>query len=314
MSTGVVAVICCFVTGANKLGILPSPRPALDMDRTILVHKADSSKRTHDAEIVLIGDSSCLMDVSAVELSEHLGKSVINLGTLSFLDAKDFSLILKHYFENQNSVPEAVVLLVHPEWLRRFGAESYHSGVIRAFYAREDFCFSDDFQSRLSCAAGIEALRSRVISRLLPMPLSGAARTYYGFNADLWRFLDDHAGSAVDPGVFDADAPHGNADYRISENLRRDAPLLRSVLPAGVRLIIGLTPTPSIIADDRFHERWNSLMSELGGILSADYMLVDLPPSLASIRFASKTHLAEAARGEYTKRLADELRTGGAVR
>ena len=91
-------MICCVVRGAGIVGALPDPLPILDMDRTILLHQAKASTGKHDAEIVLIGDSSCLMDISTTGLAEQLGRKVLNLGTLSYLDITDFALILEHYF------------------------------------------------------------------------------------------------------------------------------------------------------------------------------------------------------------------------
>ncbi|MDB4803791.1 hypothetical protein OAH76_02905 [Verrucomicrobia bacterium] len=40
---------------------LPAPRATWDMDRTIMATKADLAMRDEGADIVLIGDSSCLI-------------------------------------------------------------------------------------------------------------------------------------------------------------------------------------------------------------------------------------------------------------
>ena len=59
-----LAVFAALMHGAAALGLLPAPRPALDTDRTILIHQVEASRARQEAEVVLIGDSSCLMDVS----------------------------------------------------------------------------------------------------------------------------------------------------------------------------------------------------------------------------------------------------------
>jgi hypothetical protein len=69
---------------------LPAPRATWDMDRTIMATKADLALKDESADIVLIGDSSCLMNIDASQLGELTGKKVINLGTVSFLDMKVF--------------------------------------------------------------------------------------------------------------------------------------------------------------------------------------------------------------------------------
>ena len=68
----------------------PPPRPTLDVDRTVIVQQIDASNRADQADILLIGDSSCLMNIDAALLSEISGKQVTNLGTLSFLDIHTF--------------------------------------------------------------------------------------------------------------------------------------------------------------------------------------------------------------------------------
>src|SRR5438132_267968 len=66
-------------------GLLPAPRPALDVDRTIIVHQAEAARSPQNATVLLVGDSSCLMDVSARQLAAGLQQPVLNLGTLSYL-------------------------------------------------------------------------------------------------------------------------------------------------------------------------------------------------------------------------------------
>lgn len=302
-------MICSVVRGAGIVGALPDPLPILDMDRTILLHQAKASTGKHDAEIVLIGDSSCLMDISAAGLAEQLGRKVLNLGTLSYLDITDFALILEHYFASDNVPPEMVVLVVHPDWLRRFESEPYHANVLDAFYSGREKCFGGDSFSKFTCLAGIETFRARVLAKVVPAPLDGAARDYYGFTADLWNVLERSGGSAVDPGRFDPDAPQGNAEFRISTTLARDGRSLKDVLPDGVRLAVALSPTPGRIVGNGFRPRWESLLSDLAEVTDADVVLGDLPESMSDDRFASRTHIAEHAINDYTERVADALRS-----
>src|SRR6266567_7671003 len=112
--------------GAAALKWLPAPRPTLDTERTILLHQAQVSRTPHDAEILLIGDSSCLMDVSARQLGEQLGRPVLNLGTFSFLDLEAQGLFLRQYAQANAGRLRAVVLLMHPEALRRVGSEGFY--------------------------------------------------------------------------------------------------------------------------------------------------------------------------------------------
>src|SRR6478735_375432 len=47
-----------FHLGARS-NLLPAPRPALDTERTILIHQADAARQPREAELLLLGDSSC---------------------------------------------------------------------------------------------------------------------------------------------------------------------------------------------------------------------------------------------------------------
>jgi hypothetical protein len=71
--TVIPMIACLAFTATMLLGasarIFPAPRPILDTDRTILIHQAEASRTASSYDIILIGDSSCLMDVNARQLS-----------------------------------------------------------------------------------------------------------------------------------------------------------------------------------------------------------------------------------------------------
>ena len=52
-----VGVFAVMMHGGARWRILPAPRPALDSDRTIVIHQAERSRAPADAEVLLIGDS-----------------------------------------------------------------------------------------------------------------------------------------------------------------------------------------------------------------------------------------------------------------
>ena len=56
-----VALFALLMHGGSGLRLLPSPRPTLDTDRTIVIHQAEASRAPRETEILLLGDSSCLM-------------------------------------------------------------------------------------------------------------------------------------------------------------------------------------------------------------------------------------------------------------
>src|ERR1041384_8794124 len=109
---------------------LPAPSPALNTDGTILAHQAHAAQNGPDANWVLIGDSSCLMDVSARQLSEAISNSVLDLGTLSYLDLDAYHKLLRVYLQSHPPVGKKIVLLLHPEALRRNVPEAYYTRLL----------------------------------------------------------------------------------------------------------------------------------------------------------------------------------------
>jgi len=232
--------------------ILPEPRPALDTDRTILLHQAEAARQRHDARIVLIGDSSCLMDVSTGQLSRSLPDepASLNLGTLSYIDLHSFGTILRHYLDSNPGKPQAIVLLMHPEALRRPSAAEYHAETLARFYDAQDFRGPNS--SSVLRAIGVEIFRGRLLSRAVPQPLAGAFGRRYGFTHDLWGFLSAHRGSAFDPNRYDPTAAQGNAEYRLAKRLELASHQFRSIVPDETRLIVGITPVPEGFVENFF--------------------------------------------------------------
>src|SRR5688572_2249823 len=114
-----VVVFAAVMHVAALFHLLPRPRPNLDVDRTLIIHKAEASGLRSDAEVLLLGDSSCLMDVSAVQLGQQTGRPALNLGTLSYLDMDAHATLLKRFVTANPNQLKAVVLLLHSEALRR---------------------------------------------------------------------------------------------------------------------------------------------------------------------------------------------------
>jgi hypothetical protein len=290
--------------GGARLRWLPEPRPRLDVDRTVLVHQVEASRQRQDAEILLVGDSSCLMDVSASQLSARLGRPVLNLGTLSYLDLNAYALLLKEYLR-ANSHPSplrAVVLLMHPEALRRLEPERYHMRLLQQLLAGADAAPEDGIHGKLSLALGLEIWRGRVLSRWVPAPLPGAFGRFYGFSRQLDDFMRRHRGSLVDPSTT---ARQGNAEYRLAVSLEASSRAFRSAVPEGVRLYVGITPVPARFAGQAYPKRHPAMLAQWSGWLGAEAL--DLPPTLPDEGFSGVTHLNAAGCREYTETLARAL-------
>lgn len=301
-----VALFALIMHGGARLHLLPAPRPALDTDRTIIIHQAQTSRTQSDAEVLLLGDSSCLMDVSARDLSARLGRPALNLGTVSYLDPAAYALLLRQSVTANPGRLRAVILLMHPEALRRTGSEPYHLNVLTNFLAVRDHFRNETLAGQISCVAGVDIFSGRVLSRVRPAPLSGAFGRRYGFTADLERFMAANQGSAFEP---DSVPLTGSAEYRLSPSLKNSAKEFKAAMPHDARLLVGLTPVPENFAGPDFAAQQRALHRQWGEWLGADALLDELPATLPDERFARTTHLKPSAVAAYTEDLARAIQS-----
>lgn len=286
--------------------LLPDPKPILDMERTIITHQVEAALSAHPADVILLGDSSCMMNISAPALQEALpgNPPVLNLGTLSYLGLDAYKELLAAALRNRKP-PALVVLLMHPEALRLGESNPYYSEFLTS--ALEKRVMADPRRSRIYQLAGTDALQARFLSRILPSPLQGEWALHFGFTTDLWHHLDDHQGSAVDPGRFDPAQARGNAEYRLAQSIKAASQQFRAALPDGTQLAVGITPSPKGFVLPSHDALCEAMLRQWSEWLRADLTLTHLPCSLPDEYFASNTHLTPAAAADYTKLLADAL-------
>ena len=245
----VVVAFAVLMHAGATLHLLPAPRPTLDTERTVLLHQADAAQSTHNAEIVLLGDSSCLMNISARQLSTELGRPVLNLGTFSFLDVNAHASMLRQYAQANPGKLRAVVLLMHAESLRRLSAEPYYVETLENFWAGQDHFTTETIAGQVNRALGVDIFKGRLLSRALPLPLGGAYGRRYGFTSDLESALTAESGSAIDP---DPQPLTGTAEYRLAPTLEKASRTLRTAVPPGATLFVGITPAPERFAGGRY--------------------------------------------------------------
>lgn len=299
-----VALFVAAMQCGARFNLLPSPRPTLDTDHTILVHQAEASRKPQEAQILLLGDSSCLMDVNARELGQHLGVPSLNLGLLSYLGLEHYAEMLRGYVAANPNRLRIVVLLMNPEALRRVGSEEYYGRLLSSYWKGEDACRTATFEDRLVCWLGVETFRSRILSRALPSPIEGAFGRKYGFSDNLEAFMRRENGSVIDPVN---ERPRGISEYRLSPTLKPVSQQFKMSLPPGVKLLVGITPVPESSAGQNYSELHASMLLEWGEWLQADGLLQTLPATLPENSFARPTHLNESTMRIYTRELASAL-------
>ena len=133
--TGCLALV--FLAHLLEVFSLGTPELSYDMDSTILTAQVERARKA-SGSIALIGDSSCLMDVQAKVLSQELGSVVVNLGTLSYLDLNAHASLVEAWLRKEDRTERtksdreerSVVILMHPEALRRAGISERHAKLL----------------------------------------------------------------------------------------------------------------------------------------------------------------------------------------
>ncbi len=283
--------------------LLPAPRPALDTDRSILLHQADAARSGQRAEIILLGDSSCLMNVSARQLGQALRRPVLNLATFSFLDLQAQAILLREYTQAHPGQPFTLVLLMHHDTLRRLGSEPYYLAALTNYLARLDQPAAG-FAAQANHTLGFDFFKSRLLSRALPIALPGTYGVRYGFTHDLENHLLREHGSTIDP---DPQPITGRPEYRLAATLEKTSRAFRTAVPAGTTLLVGISPVPEKLASPRHAELHAAHLRQWSQWLAPALPLTSLPPTLPDSSFTRATHLREAAIPDYTSSLASGI-------
>ena len=306
---GGLVMMAVILHGMTALQLLPAVGPFGDMDRAVLRHRIETSRQPAGA--VLIGDSSCLMGVSARQLGEALQIPVRNLGAVSTLGLDDFGLLAADAVAAAGSKPLEIVLLVHPEFLRRPAADPGMTALFRSLRDRSAALVpGTGLWREVTGWIGADVFQDRVESWVRPMPLPGSFRRRQGFIREFLSAMDADGGGAVDPGQFDPDSAVALPPLAISPRLESAAAAFRSRLPPDLRVRVGVMPVPASLAGPDYANRHARSVEILCGWLGPNAVpLSGLPGVLPDTEFASATHLNEAGRRAFTGRLAEVLRS-----
>ncbi len=296
----IVASACCLRLAPL---FLPQARDAWDMDRAIMATQTDLAATQSNADIVLIGDSSCLMNLDAALISSLSGKKVVNLGTVSFLNMEVFGTLLKRYMESQEHPPSKVILMTHPDFLRRASASRMHVEWIEHYMKGLDYWSGSTSWKSVGRYMGVHLIQGRLLS-WLPRPLKAEFGSLFGFTKDLERYMKQHHGSALDPRSLQSEDLKGSREYRISTANMRHAESFKSILPVDTDLLVALSPLPEGFVDASLQSELPELRSQWSASLKADTIIQMLPLTMPDADFASKTHLTPKANQTYSKRLA----------
>jgi hypothetical protein len=304
---GIVAVLKL----SSLLGLMPAPAAALDPNTTVLAHQARAAQSRNPAEIVLIGDSTCMIGVDAARLSRELPRHppALNLGLVISFALEDYAELLTDFTAANPGQVRTVILLVTPEKLNHSRSPGDEEFWHRTRLIAQGSPASAVASEASADALGIRSLRENLLSHVLATPLGGkgAGTAYFGFSSEVDAYMTDHHGSLLDFSTFILPRHIPQRNWAFADDLETESRAFGAKIPSGMRLFVGLTPIAQsfCLPNDRtvrldMLHRWNRW-------IQADVLLTNLPPSLPDVFFAGPAHLNEAGQRKFTSILAAQL-------
>jgi hypothetical protein len=295
---------------SNHLGLLPAPPITTDPNTTVLAHQALASRSPDPAEIVLLGDSTCLVGIDASELSRQLpGRTPVqSLSLFIWMDLVSYGEALTNFAAANPGQVRAVVLLVSPLKLNSESADKSIQEMWHQILYHHKWWGFEPESERWKNLLGARLLRQRVVSHFLATPLSGSEPGLFGFSSDVDTYLTKHRGSLVDLGapliVRGLDHPPGLA---LTPEFKAESLAFRAMVPPNVKLFIGLTPFLKRFSYPEARQKRDDLLCQWNQCIHADGLLTNLPPALPSVFFSASAHLNEAGQKRLTTSLQHEL-------
>lgn len=316
LSRALLPTLCVLAGAALLLNVgarqhlLPAPPAGWDSDSGVLVHQSLACRKPSDAQVLVVGDSTCLVGVDARALSRLLPQRtpVLSLALFIWLDLGVYGQEVADFATAHPGQVRAVVLLVSPAKLGGMAQDS----------AGQEFW--RDLQRHGPVGPGAAAVdwlggkiwRWHFLSHLLETPLRGGGAAFYGFASESVAYMTAHSGSLANPGTV---TPFRNparalavTKFELAPAMEAESRLFRSRMPAGAKLLIGLTPRPRGLSSPSSRAERDELLRQWNQWVQADILLTNLPPTLPDVFFAGGGHLNPVGQKRFTAELARELR------
>jgi len=299
---GVVLVIGLVVGLFLRSPLAPGPSFSSDPDSAIIATKVALARNSAAAQVALVGDSSCLIDLDVATLEASCPLAVVNLGTLSYLSLDAFGLLAGEFSKGKEA--PKVVLVVHPDGLRIASPSPAHRAILDSALGLGPAAMLQTNEN-LSAWLGFDEFRVRVSDRWIPHPLRGNFGDRYGFTADLRESLVRRKGTMDELARFDAGENHSSPEYRLANRIESECRQFRAALPPGARIRVIVTPVPQSHALKSHEQTVQEMRTQLEEWLGAETPSFDLPLVLPDADFGTVTHLTPDGAARYS-RLAGE--------
>jgi hypothetical protein len=280
----------------------PAPVRPLSVEELLVLAQRERAGALPPTDVLILGDSSALMDVDPVALGEDLGHAhVESLATLAWVGPAGYAHILRQVLATQR--PARIVILMNGTGLQQ--EEAIYAGT-----GYEAMVLSDlpgpGYARRQQLAADVrDGLFLESMQSVVDFPLPGSYGRTYGTPDDLVTYIRQHQGGLVDPNHYSG--KRQEYVFRLSEATASRLATLREALAlaAPSRVSFGITPVPDNEVGARTAESRAAVLAGVGRALDLpDDALLDLPLSMFDADFATSSHLGGAARRVFTELVA----------
>lgn len=283
----------------------PSEGPT-DLESIVLQAQQARARTIPAADLLIVGDSSGLMDIDAAALAERLGRRVESLAIIGFAGPRGFAALLREYTARVR--PSTVVLVMHGESLNLQEATFTDLGL-------EEQAVSGG--RRRPAPPGVGARRQLFESLVAPFvdfPLPGAYGTYYGMPAELRRRLESGHGSLVDPSYSWTTGQRVDYAFTLTDAVRGRLSSVNDAItfPAALHVVVSPLPQSTINAGTIPSRERTS--AQVLAALGPRWHPLDTPIALDDSLFATLTHLNADGRRAFTDQLAIALAGNEAAR
>ena len=306
----VLTCLAVLLRAVGALGLLPARPLTVDPNFAVLAHQSRAARSPHPARIVLAGDSTCLADVDASQLSARLlgHPRVLNLGLIIWLDFRTYAEVVTNSVAANPGQVQAVVLLVTPQKLAApqipAQQEFWKQARLYESHSVGGFLPADPVD-----LLGLKFVRENIIANVLatPIPGHGEGAARFGFSSEYDAYMTAHDGSRLDLGrVVSARRPNPPG-WSFADDLEAQTTVFRASLPSDIKLVVGLTPVARSYSPTGDRVQRLEMLNQWNRWLKADALLTNLPAAWPDPFFSTWQHLNENGQRRFTSLLADQL-------
>jgi hypothetical protein len=282
-----------------------APAPALGtIEDILLAAQMERARTLAQVDVLVIGDSSALMDVDATVLGDALHLRVDTLATVGYSGPLGFVRLAETYAAQGRRLP-TLVFLVHGTSLA-ITEESFRAKGLEALV------LGKANPNRSPVGGARRQIVDGGIRRAVHYPLPGSFGRHYGWPEDLVAALERGHGTLLDPGQLGGEAGGKRPfSFELSPAVRARLPGMADSLVklAPERIVVAITPVPEgSVGPDTLAQREAVAKELVDALRLPPGALLPLPAAMPDGDFASFTHLGASGRARYTALLAARLR------